>query len=521
MKLGPLKIRTGASVGIYLGDASVAWCMLEKTPLGTRQLAAGEEPCVKQDWAVALDRVLMRAKMELGVTASVIIGLPASHSFFATLPAGTKNESAEMLLANAHCCTSIPPQDLSADMLPVKVNGKPFAAIGASRRKELQVLTDVPRKQGFRFIRVEPGPWALLRTATANKPGKVALRLLVDGPHMIAVLLCGQQPLLWRSMELSSEDGGGDGGADLIVSLVRSFESYANQHLGVSSVDAIVLEGPDTKALAARLSGDLGDRFSAVDGVAGPSAPATAKGLAVGGLQRDKPAPDLARPLAPPPALWDLVPRGEVAVLGAVVTCMGLWMWGVGTVVQNKARRAEEENARNAILKVEDAKLKDEKKNLGAQVQAVNNFLSNRVCWTEYLNEMSGRVPKGVTFVKLAGEYELQSNSEKNEKKPKKSLQMNFAAVVPPNLSAPPEVDQLMANIKSAPPVLRDFPVVTLSTLRVSKNNDPKKVSLGDPATFLVTCEPKGKEKPTPGGGGGAAPAAKDAAAAADGAKGH
>jgi hypothetical protein len=134
---------------------------------------------------------------------------------------------------------------------------------------------------------------------------------------------------------------------------------------------------------------------------------------------------------------------------------------------------------------------------------------------------MSGRVPKGVTFVKLAGEYEMQSNSGKNEKKPKKSLQMSFAAVVPPNLSAPPEVDQLMANIKSAPPVLRDFPVVTLSTLRVNKNNDTKKVSLGDPATFLVTCEPKGKEKPTGGGaGGGAAPAAKDAGAG-DGGNGN
>jgi hypothetical protein len=222
--------------------------------------------------------------------------------------------------------------------------------------------------------------------------------------------------------------------------------------------------------------------------------------------------------------LWDLVPRGEVAVLAAVVTCMALWMWGVGTVVQDKARRAEEENDRNSVLHIEDAKLKDEKKNLGAQVQAVNTFLNNRVCWTDYLNELSGRVPKGVTFVKLLGEYELQTNAEK-EKKAKKSLQMSFAAVVPPNLSAPPEVDLLMKNIKEAPPITRDFPVVTLSTLRVNKNNDARKVSLGDPATFLVTCEPKGKEKPNAdgggaGGAGGASTAGKDAGAAGEG-KGH
>jgi hypothetical protein len=190
---------------------------------------------------------------------------------------------------------------------------------------------------------------------------------------------------------------------------------------------------------------------------------------------------------------------------------MGLWMWGMGTVVQNKAKRAEEDNDRNAVLRVEDAKLKDEKKVLGAQVQAVNQFLSNRVCWTEYLNEFSGRVPKGVQIVKLLGEYDLQTSADKDPKKIKKSVQMSFAAIVPPNLSAPPEVDQLMANIKSAPPVLRDFPVVTLSTLRVNKNNDAKKVSLGDPAVFMVTCEPKGKEKPASAGdGAAAAPAAKD-----------
>jgi hypothetical protein len=130
------KIRLASSVGISLSETHVAWCVLEKTFLGTRQRDAGEEACVKQDWAVALDRVLQKVKAAVGETASVVIGLPASQTFFATLPlGGGKVESAENLLANHHCCTAIPPTDLAADMLTVKVGGKSFAAIGASRRK--------------------------------------------------------------------------------------------------------------------------------------------------------------------------------------------------------------------------------------------------------------------------------------------------------------------------------------------------------------------------------------------------
>jgi hypothetical protein len=507
VKLAVPKIRLAASVGVYLTETAIAWCALDKLPFRIQQADAGEEPCTKQDWAVALNRVLEKVKASMGPTASVVIGLPASHTFFATLPTGGgKTESAEALLTGHHCCTSIPPAELSADMLPVKVNAKSFAAIGACRRKDVQVLIDVPARLGFRFVRVEPAPWALLRTCSANKGSRVALRLLVEGREMLAVLVCGQQPLLWRTMELADDEAW-----ELVVSMVRTFETYAMQHLGVPSLDAIVLEGRNTQVLAARLAGELGDRFSAVDG-AGPTAAAVARGLALGGLDRDTPAPDLARPLAPPPQLWDLVPRGEVAVLGAVVVCMGLWLWGSGTVALNNALRAEEENGKNALLHSgDDTKLKDEKKVLSAEVQAVSAFLSNRILWTEYLSQFSGRVPNGVQFVTFQGLYELTTGSERGEKKSKKELTLNFSAMVPRDKPTPREVDELLENIRSAPAVVRDFPNVTLSTLRVNKTVETgKKTSvLGDPAAFQITCLPKGKEpgagkKPGGAEGGGA-----------------
>lgn len=501
MKLAVPKIRLASSVGVFLADNSVAWCVLEKT-LGVRQVDAGEEPCVKQDWAVALNKVLEKVRATIGPSATVVIGLPASQSFYATLPAAGKSESAETLLNNHHCCTAIQPQDLSADMLPVKVNGRPFSAVGAARRKDLQILIDVPKKLDFRFVRVEPAPWALLRSCSQTKNGKIALRLMVEGRNMLAMLVNGAQPLLWRTMELAEEDAW-----DSIVSLVRTFETYATQQLGVTSIDAIVLEGQDTTQLAERLSADLGERFSTIKGP-GPTAVAVAKGLALGGLNRDEPAPDLARPLAPPPQLWDLVPRGEVAVLGAVIMCMALWLWGSGTVAANNARRAEEDNSKNALLHAnQDAKLKEEKKTLSAEVQAVTHFLTGRVLWTEYLNQFSTRVPKGVQFVTFQGDQEFKTGSERNAKKSKRGLLLNFSTMLPRDKPAPPEIDELLENIRTAPVIVRDFPDVKLSQLRVTKSleNSTKRVVVADPATFSVTCEPKAKDK------GSGAPAAKPA----------
>src|SRR5437879_10022334 len=111
-------------------------------------------------------------------------------------------------------------------MLQVRVSGRPFAAIGAARKRDMQVLIDVPTRLGFRYTRVEPAPWALLRACSANKVNRVALRLLVQGKSLIAMLVTGQHPLLWRTMELVDDEAW-----DLVVSMVRTFESYANQHL--------------------------------------------------------------------------------------------------------------------------------------------------------------------------------------------------------------------------------------------------------------------------------------------------
>ena len=62
--------------------------------------------------------------------------------------------------------------------------------------------------------------------------------------------------------------------ADSIVSLVRTFEAYASQQLGQSSLDSIVLEGSELgEDFPQRLRSELGERFSAAQGEGGPYSP--------------------------------------------------------------------------------------------------------------------------------------------------------------------------------------------------------------------------------------------------------
>src|SRR5207237_5781717 len=123
--------------------------------------------------------------------------------FFATLPQGSKKETAEDLLTQHRCCTSIPSADLCCDAVPVKLEGRSFALVGASRRKMIVGLSDTLRQLGVVAVRMEASPWALFRQSNATRSSKVTLKLLIDRGDLIGVLGQGHHPLLWRALTMS------------------------------------------------------------------------------------------------------------------------------------------------------------------------------------------------------------------------------------------------------------------------------------------------------------------------------
>jgi hypothetical protein len=497
------RIRLGASLGIYLSEDKLVWSLAEKFPLGQRIAETFEQPITRTEWAAGVASVLEkylvgRAKKSM----RVVIGLPASQIFFATLPQSSKGEKAEALLTSNNCCSSIPTTDLCCGLVSLKVMGKSFASIGAARRRDIAALTEVGRKAGNTMIRVEPAPWALLRLGSSGKvPNKTVIRLFVNGTELVAVLAQGAHPLLWRGIELSTS---GAEAADSILSMVRTFETYAQQHVGLEEISSITLQGENVpERLAERLQAELGAKFSPIVGP-GPTALAISKGLAMGGLEWEKPALDLASSLAPPPQLKNLIPYGELAMMASLVVCSGLWLWSAGNEAQARAKHAEDSNLKNVVLKTEDPKLQQEKTMLSSEVQSVTKFMSNRVLWTEYLNQLSARIPPNVNCLQMQGDYEMSTGTEKNEKKLKRSFQVDFTANLAKDVSAPPEVDHVLASLRQSPVITRDFPEMKLASLRVNKTQQ-RGGDGTDPAIFKVSCMPKPKPAaaaPAPGTGG-------------------
>ena len=138
----------------------------------------------------------------------------------------------------------------------------------------------------------------------------------------------------------------------------------------------------------------------------------------------------------------------------------------------------------------------------------------NRIIWTEYLTQLSHRIPNGMKFVSILGEYELKTGSERNARKAKRSLTMDLSAMVPRSMSTPREVDKLIGQIRAAPAIQRDFPDCKLTQLRVTKNLDHNASLIGDPASFEISCLPKSADAHAkPAGGEGEKPASSSAVA--------
>ena len=190
-----------------------------------------------------------------------------------------------------------------------------------------------------------------------------------------------------------------------------------------------------TQELTGRLGGELGPRFSTAQG-GGATPQAICQGLALGGLNLDA-RRWIWRDRWRLPRLRTSS-RGETAMMCSVVVRTGLWLWGSGNVAANNAKRAEEENAKNVVLKKsDDEALKNEKTALTAEVSAVSKFLVNRVDWTDYLTQLSQRLPDGVKIVSIQGDYEMNTGSEKNDKKTKKGLVVVFSTVLAKGVAAP------------------------------------------------------------------------------------
>jgi hypothetical protein len=141
----------------------------------------------------------------------------------------------------------------------------------------------------------------------------------------------------------------------------------------------------------------------------------------------------------------------------------------------------------------QQAELEKEQKELQRQVEAINKFVSSRIIWTSYTQDISARLPADATLTMFQGLCELETTGKKDGVvKPKKAFTIRATAPIAEDRSTPKEVDLFLTALRSDPLLKRDFPIVELADIKWFQPN----VTAQPNALFTVICLPKGTNAP-------------------------
>jgi hypothetical protein len=232
-----------------------------------------------------------------------------------------------------------------------------------------------------------------------------------------------------------------------------------------------------------------GRRVSFTSGSASLGA-AISRGLALGAWPGRSATVELGRTLRPPAPLWQLVPRGEAAVLAAVVLSGAAWLWMNLAAVEQKTQWVEQVQQKHRDLaRRSDGDLEKLDRDLLAEVQAVQRFTASRMLWSDLLNQLAERLPADVGLVSLWGEQELAGEKAGAAKKIKQRVLLDMVSSFPIGVSAPPELDRVVLAVQKTPAVADRFPDVQLASLRRDPNRP--RGAVVDTAKFSVLCLPK------------------------------
>ena len=477
------------SLGLLIGDREVVVSFVAHSPIGPIEIGRRSEPYEPDELSEVLRRVLLPYRdRRQRLPWTVGVGLTNLRVFFTTRPiqATERELSPAVLLHEVLQSPNIIIDEMEVDMIKAQPDKRPVASLVACKRKYLSGLLSALADCGVRPHRAEPACCALVRAAArqhrAPRKAKTVIRAFLGRERGLVVLVAGEMPLIWRSFDLPD---GGEPGA--VVSACMSLK-ILGKHCGIDTPpDAVLIHGrPDLsgamgsdealKGLATRVASHAGP---ALDGGA------IAFGVALG-CQPQVEGFDLARTLKPRPTLRELVPWGDLALQSAVLVCVSLFIQAHARGVEHSNRAIRAEAARFPWLaKVADPKLEKERKDLEQRVRTVETFLSERIIWTAYAQDVSTQLPESILLRSFSGQCEARTKKEGN--KPKKSYILKLAAPIAQGDGIPEEIDAYLGALRVHPLLRRDFPIVELGDLRWSQSASGKKAV----AEFTVICLPK------------------------------
>ncbi len=491
MKSPLTQIALRKAVGLYLGEDEVAVSKMASTPLGPIEIESFREPCTPQDMPAVMERLLLSL---LGTKRRipVSVGLPSSRVFFGTRLAPTSGvTSPESVLQKALCSANISVEDLTVDLMRSVVNKSAVASVVTCRKKYISGILANLNRLGIRPLRSEPAPCALLRLASQQhrspRRSKMLMRVFLGATHGLAVLTAGDLPIGWRPFILAP-------GMEClaILSAGRTLRTQ-HRHYGIETpLDYVMIHGRadlHERMQQEQFASEIGTRVLWHDGPALDGA-AMAHGLALGGLSQDVKAFDLSRSLKSRAPIKEIFPWGEMAIAAGLVGCLGVVLTAHSMKLDESYVMLRAQNAQHACLASADvAHLEKDKKAMTERLAATRSYLESRIQWTDYIRDLSERLPAHAELNIFNGRNPLNCGGKS---KTERTFHLQGAAPLAKNGSIPHDIETFLHAIPRDRLWKRDFTsVVTDIRLPLSANKEVVDVD------FTIECLGKIKEAPS------------------------
>ncbi len=217
-----------------------------------------------------------------------------------------------------------------------------------------------------------------------------------------------------------------------------------------------------------------------------------ALGVALANPLEDDNGLDLSRTLKPTPTIREIFPWGELAVQGALLGAVSLFLTGTTTEADVQLNEVGIQLKAFSWLKDWDQKKLDaEKKALQERSQSLDAFQNSRIAWSVPLRSIAAAAPESTVITSMTGTAPLESGSKSSPTSSKKQLTVNFATPMADDGSLPSEIDGFLASLRKDPTLKRNFPLIEVSGLRANPARQKGRAF----ASYTVICLPRMESK--------------------------
>jgi hypothetical protein len=490
------------SIGLVTDGRRAAICVVQIAPMGRRTLAHEIHDCGGEPVVDVLRRLLQpwippRRGKKAGPGPWVQLGIPDTQASLAVVPItqANRNATAQAYFLEAVQATNVRAEDRVIDLVRLEIDRQPLACVAASPAAAIHNLVDMVSGLGARVGLIQPTPAALFRAgashARAPRGSKLCARFFLGTHQAIGVLGAGEQPLFWHAFQLRQ----GQEAGVLMAAYSTLWMLRRNGRIGVP-IDTVIVHG--------RPELDLGqdpDEFRQKTGARlirsaepGYGMISAALGLALTDPLSDEPRHDLARDLKPAPLIGDVFPWAELALHGALLGSVSLFLAASASEVNVGLKAVDTELAASSWVKgMDQAQLVAEKNLLEERTKAIVAFRSSRVEWSVPLRTIASSVPEGTVITALTGDAEVESGT-RTAGKAKKQLVVNFETPMAGDGSLPHEIDGFLASLRGEAPIKRHFPLIEVAALKAN----PVKAGGVPSASYSIVCLPKVEKAKAP-----------------------